>query len=1051
MKKLSAMALSSALFLSGCASVHRSNQNTASVIFDPQPMVTNIQYDRMDSGGTLQMGSRGLSADQARSVDWTSQGTVDLKSEDSSSNRNKTTLMVYMVGSDLESEAGLASMDLIEMQESGLVNENVDLVILAGGTTSWNINMSSDALHLMHYDPDKGIMFNDTELQDMSSPDTLHSFLEYCASNYPADQTGLIFWDHGGGPLFGYGNDELSDEMMPMYGLVAALEASPYKDKGLDFIAFDACIMGSLEVATELEPYTDRLVVSAENVPGYGMNYSYLSALNSTDDLGTLTRSMIDSTADFYSELNSQAIGQGMDLVFCEYDLTKVDALNQATGELFAAAAEHQKQNPLFWKKLYQSRDRSLEYSGGQVDLTDLGDLTTYTMEYLPEESVKVQDCLRDVVVYGRSNMMDSTGVNIYFPHSQPKIYQYARTLLDGTSQYSWFQDGYCRELLDFIDDNPGMLNPDRYDRAGFGNANILTSDFGTDGHIILPVDLEDQVLSASMTIYMTSERGNVDDKEYLPVMENLPVDIRDGELVYDPDPVVVVYETGNKDYSLLRFRFLRQEEESGVYQSVNTSAQTDAYHMFYGERQNCIVQVQAANDGSSARVTSFYASQPDEDEQEGVAGKNDMDMTDFLAVNFNTIPGEYLIDTSLPPAQQPESENYFLSTIEYEESGQITAKKVSELEDAELYYQIVLTDTNQGASVFAFEPFDDEEAEMTSIQTKTGTMEFLLTDDTATLVRYDGNDKKVVVPETVEGKTVTVIGSGAFRQPDLVAEDGARVHLEEVVLPETIEVIGDLAFESASSLKTINLPDSLKRIADQAFANTSLRQIDLPDHLEFIGSYAFSEIRDFLDQFSLEIVLPDSLQEMGDGVFTGTGLSSLKAGEKNQVVKVQDGLLLSKDGKTVYGWAGPVQNELKIPDGVERIARSAFEGSTHTISGIMTQARLKKVTLPETLQVIDIYAFFGDESIEEMNLPDSLVRIAPMAFGQTLSSNYVSNLKLTLPANLSSIGYGALGAFQNLELSVAEDNPFFSVKDGKLMNKAGDKEIPALYQEKTN
>lgn len=1057
-KRISALLMSTALLLAGCASVSRENTKTASVIFDPEPMETNIQYDRMTESGTQRMSSRGLSAEEARSVDWSSKGNVDFDSSDQSKGTGgKTTIMVYMVGSDLESESGLATMDLLEMQDSGLISENVNLVVLAGGTNSWEANLSSDSLHLLHYVPGSGLEIEETELMDMSDPKTLLAFLNYCSEAYPAEQNGLVFWNHGGGPLFGYGQDEVSGSMMMMPSLCSALEHSPYRDSGLDFITFDACVMGSMEIASELAPYTDRLVVSAENVPGYGMDYSYLSTLNQSNDLNQLTRSMIDTTGDFYSMLNQQRAEQGYDLVFCEYDLTKANALTQAVDELFKGAADLQKQDPQFWKKLYQSRDRSLEYCAGQNDLTDLGCLTTYTMEYLPEESTKVQDCLRDMVVYGRSNMMDSTGVSIYFPHAQPDVLKYTDRYLENLGsqeEFAWFDHGLCEPLLAFIEDNPGMVGSDLSGRAGYNDRNIMQKAESSTGRIALPEDLQEETLSATMTVFQGMQNGNTEDEtEYKPVVENLPVDIRDGELVFDPDPNIIIWQLPDGDYSPLRFRYDRQEDGAVIYQSLNTTAATDMAHFPFGQSQSCTIQVRAANDGSEARVTSFYATESDRDEDSAPEGKNDMSMTDYSALYFRNDPGEYLRDPSLPMNQQKDDGTYYFTLLSYSDEGSIAAKKASELVDCDLYYQIVLNDTSQGSSVFAFEELVHPEVKSVTLDTDQGTMEFLLFDDGALLVKYLGSDEKVTVPDTVEGKTVTKIGSSAFRQTDLITGEGARTSLKEVVLPETIEVIGTGAFKDMPVLETVNLPESLKIIGDEAFANTGLKEISLPSHLETIGSYAFKDCGSLallVDTDGYVISIPDSLTSFGEGVFCGAELNTVEAGSGSEAVKVQDGLLLSKDGKTVYGWAGPVREELIIPDGVERIAKSAFESSSFVdlTDHEIYKTSLKKVKLPETLQTIDMYAFYGDRTIAEMDLPDSLVRIAPEAFGSSMDMDYSSGLKLEIPKNLSQAGWECLAAFEDLQLSVDQENPFYSVKDGKLMNKTGDREIPVLLQE---
>ena len=49
----------------------------------------------------------------------------------------KTTLMVYMCGSNLETEYALASRDLQEMMNSGYDRTSTEILILAGGSRKW--------------------------------------------------------------------------------------------------------------------------------------------------------------------------------------------------------------------------------------------------------------------------------------------------------------------------------------------------------------------------------------------------------------------------------------------------------------------------------------------------------------------------------------------------------------------------------------------------------------------------------------------------------------------------------------------------------------------------------------------------------------------------------------------------------------------------------------------------------------------------------------------------------------------------------------------------
>ncbi len=90
-------------------------------------------------------------------------------------------------------------------------------------------------------------------------------------------------------------------------------------------------------------------------------------------------------------------------------------------------------------------------------------------------------------------------------------------------------------------------------------------------------------------------------------------------------------------------------------------------------------------------------------------------------------------------------------------------------------------------------------------------------------------NQKKNVVPDGIK-----IIGAGA------TYEDFDKV--EEVVLPEGLEEIGDAAFFYVTKLKTINFPSSLKRIGAYAFSDCyDLNNVTLNQGLEEIDTCAFT------------------------------------------------------------------------------------------------------------------------------------------------------------------------------------------------------------------
>lgn len=93
------------------------------------------------------------------------------------------------------------------------------------------------------------------------------------------------------------------------------------------------------------------------------------------------------------------------------------------------------------------------------------------------------------------------------------------------------------------------------------------------------------------------------------------------------------------------------------------------------------------------------------------------------------------------------------------------------------------------------------------------------------TLTGWKGDTKKVVIPQTVDGKPVTAIGDGAFREREL----------EQVTVPDGVRTIGWFAFSGCYCLASVSLPASVENIGYGAFEHCAAS-------LRFVcpsGSYA--------------------------------------------------------------------------------------------------------------------------------------------------------------------------------------------------------------------
>ena len=130
------------------------------------------------------------------------------------------TIMIYMVGSNLESEGAAASRDILEMADSGIDLKHNNVIIYAGGAKIWHLdNMMStrgNLVQLTSMDGEPALkQINDSiELpfgttKNMGEQETLTGFVDYCYEHYKAKNYALILWNHGGGPIGGFGSDEL--------------------------------------------------------------------------------------------------------------------------------------------------------------------------------------------------------------------------------------------------------------------------------------------------------------------------------------------------------------------------------------------------------------------------------------------------------------------------------------------------------------------------------------------------------------------------------------------------------------------------------------------------------------------------------------------------------------------------------------------------------------------------------------------------------------------------------------------------------------------------
>ncbi len=192
-----------------------------------------------------------------------------------SSDATSATVMVFMNGSDLETEAGEATTDISEMIASG-IGENVNVIIQTMGTRNWHrYGISSDTSQTYRIENGELLLVRDNLGQlSCTSSDTLSEFIEFCKTNYPADRYIFQFWDHGGGPVYGFGYDEWRNEESGLDIAEMAEAFAQHTDIHFDIIGMDCCIMASVETCLALAPYCKYALLSEDFESSLGWSYT---------------------------------------------------------------------------------------------------------------------------------------------------------------------------------------------------------------------------------------------------------------------------------------------------------------------------------------------------------------------------------------------------------------------------------------------------------------------------------------------------------------------------------------------------------------------------------------------------------------------------------------------------------------------------------------------------------------------------------------------------------------------------------------------------------
>ncbi|WP_311330267.1 leucine-rich repeat domain-containing protein [Capnocytophaga sputigena] len=240
---------------------------------------------------------------------------------------------------------------------------------------------------------------------------------------------------------------------------------------------------------------------------------------------------------------------------------------------------------------------------------------------------------------------------------------------------------------------------------------------------------------------------------------------------------------------------------------------------------------------------------------------------------------------------------------------------------------------------------------------------------------------KSVILP-----KNLTEIKYGTFR-------DSA---LENIVLTNSIKVIGKMAFGGCESLTTVCIPEGVSKIDEYAFINcVSLEDITIPNSVTYIGDLAFEYCTSLK-----KITISSNLVLIGASAFKSCySLRSISI--PNKVIEI---------GNSAFEECSSLTS-LSIPNSVTEIGENAFAHCRD----------LKTVILPKSITKISNSTFQYCSSLTSLSIPNNVIEIGAGTFAdcENLSS-------IDIPEGVEKLGVGqlALGVFERCNNLVSVNLP---------------------------
>lgn len=620
------------------------------------------------------------------------------------------TIMIYVCASDLESENGCATNDLTEIANSGIDTKNNNVLVYTGGSTQWqNDYVSADENAIYRLEDDKFVKLESYERSSVVSSDSLKRFLDYGFSNFVTDFYSLILWNHGGGPINGYGQDEYNLEYtMLVPNMIDAIRDSENENnKKLEWMGFDACLMSSIEVVSTFAPYTNYFIGSEEAEPGSGWNYSFMARFNESGMNGANIGIKI---CENYGQRDKKG-----DLTLTCFDTSIFSDFSQKFNALFENDIKINDNN---FSQIVKARQSTKDFGGFSTAISyDLVDVENM-LSNISSDAQQIKDCLKvynDAIVARYSNVPLASGLSVYYPNDD---LEFARVAVEEGVYSSFFSN--LSSYYDFIYDYYQTKSQGKNDSS---NKNIKESDVvvkssseKSDFKVLLTKEQMENFAGARYYIIEKNTSSMQDEKEDTYLLAFCSDDVkRDGLYLtasYEDKALYLVDKGKLSPAPLIAIETDLNYDSATRYLSYGVLTNYDYFSIdstVPKEKgiRSCKIQISLENGSEKAKVVQ--AVPIDSNDKTRLASKQLLDLKDFDL--FETMCSGYIItrdkDNNLLPFYDWKRTDFGVGIEAEIENGELTVEKHKIKDKENFYCQFVIYDIYGNITASELIPFE--------------------------------------------------------------------------------------------------------------------------------------------------------------------------------------------------------------------------------------------------------------------------------------------------------------------------------------------------------